>query len=492
MLGAGIYALMGVLSGKVGGLLWAPLVLALLLALLTAGSYAELVTKYPRAGGAAVFAERAFHSPLVSFLVGFSMLAAGVTSAAGLSIAFAGDYLGTFVDLPTTPVAIAFLALVGLLNARGIRESMGANLVMTAIELSGLVIVIVVVAVFVGGGGGDVSRAMAAPEGSNVALAVLSGAVIAYYSFVGFETSANMIEEVKDPRRTYPRALFGALLTAGVVYVLVGLASAVALPSSELQESSGPLLAVVEATGVSVPSWLFSLIALIAVANGALLTMIMVSRLTYGMAEQNLLPSVLGRVLPGPPGPVQAFLDHGEDFVVRDTLDELVAGMNELAGPGAPQLDPSRVRACVRARDEQIGSDDPSDEQVAGIARAREYLGDRLIRTAAPHRLLDPKAGRLVFAPGPDADHPPVRSTSGLLLGLDGDHLRVIHVMRNSPAAETGWKAGDTICAIDDKPIPTDYPDNALSSWSVGTPGRTVALKLCDGATRKLTLRQFY
>lgn len=298
VLGAGIYALMGVLSEKVGGLLWAPLLLALLLALLTAGSYAELVTKYPRAGGAAVFAERAFHSPLVSFLVGFSMLAAGVTSAAGLAIAFSGDYLSTFIELPTIPVAIAFLAVVGLLNARGIRESMGANLVMTAIELSGLVIVIVVVAVFVGGGGGDVSRVMEAPEGSNVAIAVLSGAVIAYYSFVGFETSANMIEEVKNPRRTYPRALFAALFTAGAVYVLVGLASSIALPSSELQESSGPLLAVVEATGVDVPSWLFSLIALIAVANGALLTMIMVSRLTYGMAEQGLLPGVLGRVLP--------------------------------------------------------------------------------------------------------------------------------------------------------------------------------------------------
>lgn len=298
VLGAGIYALMGVLSEKVGGMLWAPLVLALLLAMLTAGSYAELVTKYPRAGGAAVFAERAFHRPVVSFLVGFSMLAAGVVSAAGLAIAFAGDYFGTFVDLPTIPVAIGFLALVGLLNARGIRESMGANLVMTAIELSGLVIVVVVVAIFVGGGGGDVTRVVSSPEGTPVALAVLSGAVIAYYSFVGFETSANMIEEVKDPRRTYPRALFGALITAGAVYVLVGLASAVALPPSALQESSGPLLSVVEATGLSVPSWLFSLIALIAVANGALLTMIMVSRLTYGMAEQSLLPPVLGRVLP--------------------------------------------------------------------------------------------------------------------------------------------------------------------------------------------------
>ncbi len=308
VLGAGIYALMGVLSEKVGGMLWAPLLLALLLALLTAGSYAELVTKYPRAGGSAVFAERAFRSPLVPFLVGFSMLAAGVTSAAGLAIAFAGDYFRTFIDLPTIPVAIAFLAVVALLNARGIRESLGANLVMTAIELSGLVIVIAVVAVFVGGGGGDVSRITETPEGTSVGMAVLAGAVIAYYSFVGFETSANMIEEVKNPRRTYPRALFAALFTAGGVYVLVGLASSIALPAADLQESSGPLLAVVEATGVSIPSWLFSLIALIAVANGALLTMIMVSRLTYGMAEQNLLPAALGRVLPNRKTPWVAIL----------------------------------------------------------------------------------------------------------------------------------------------------------------------------------------
>ena len=179
---------------------------------------------------------------------------------------------------------------------------------MTAVELSGLVIVIVVVGVFVAGGGGDASRLAQTPEGTPVAMAVLAGAVIAYYSFVGFETSANMIEEVKDPRRTYPRALFGALFTAGAVYVLVGVASSIALPASELQESSGPLLSVVEAAGASIPSWLFSLIALIAVANGALLTMIMVSRLTYGMAEQNLLPPVLGRVLPNRKTPWVAIL----------------------------------------------------------------------------------------------------------------------------------------------------------------------------------------
>jgi APA family basic amino acid/polyamine antiporter len=297
VLGAGIYALMGVLAEDVGGALWAPLGLALLLALLTAGSYAELVTKYPKAGGAAIFAERAFKVPIVSFLVGFSMLAAGVVSAAGLSLAFAGDYLATFIDVPTVPAAIVFLALVGLLNARGIRESLGSNVVMTIIEVSGLVIVIVVVAVMLGGGGGDVSRVGAFPVDANPALATLGAAIVAYYSFVGFETSANVAEEVRDPSKVYPKALFGALATAGVVYILVGLASSIALPADKLSESSGPLLSVVAASGVGIPEWIFSLIALVAVANGALLTMIMSSRVTFGMAEQGLLPASLGKVL---------------------------------------------------------------------------------------------------------------------------------------------------------------------------------------------------
>lgn len=308
VLGAGIYALMGVLSAESGGALWAPLIAALGMALLTAGSYAELVTKYPRAGGAAVFAERAFRSKLVSFLVGYCMLAAGVVSAAGLAIAFAGDYLGTLVDLPVIPAAILFLALIAAVNARGIRESLSSNLVMTAIELSGLVIVLVAVAVFMGNGNGDLTRTMQFPDGVAPATAVLGGAIVAYYSFVGFETSANVIEEVTDPRRVYPRALFAALITAGAMYVLVGLASSIALSPEELQDTSGPLLAVVDATGIAVPAWLFSLIALVAVANGALLTMIMTSRLVYGMAEQGLLPGVFARILQGRRTPWVAIL----------------------------------------------------------------------------------------------------------------------------------------------------------------------------------------
>ncbi|WP_072313402.1 APC family permease [Agrococcus sp. Marseille-P2731] len=297
VLGAGVYALTGELSGEVGGAMWLPLLVALLLALLTAGSYAELVTKYPRAGGASVFALRAFKSPIVSFLVGFCMLAAGVVSAAGLALAFAG-YFESLVPVAAMIVAPVFLVLVAALNARGIRESLASNVVMTIIELSGLLLIIVAVALMVSGGGGDLARVGEFPADTNPAVATLAAAIIAYYSFVGFETSANVAEEIQNPTKVYPRALIGSLLVAGVVYVLVGLASAIALPSDELSGSTSPLLDVFAATGLPVPGWIFSLIALIAVANGALLTMIMASRLTYGMAEQRLLPSVLGRVLP--------------------------------------------------------------------------------------------------------------------------------------------------------------------------------------------------
>lgn len=106
--------------------------------------------------------------------------------------------------------------------------------------------------------------------------------------------------------------------------------------------------------------------------------------------------------------------------------------------------------------------------------------------------LLDPTAGRMILSPGPHADQPPVRSTSGLLVGVARDRLKVLHVMRGGPAQAAGWKEGDMICAVDGQTIPADYPTSPLASWSAGTPGRTVALRMCDGSERELTLRYFY
>lgn len=298
VLGAGVYALAGTIAGEVGGAIWIPLLIALFFAMLTAGSYAELVTKYPHAGAASVFAEKAFKSPVISFLVGFCMLAAAVTSAAGLSLAFAGDYLAAFINVAPHLAALAFLVVIALLNARGIKESLGANLLMTVVELSGLILVIVAAAWYFQTGEADLGRSLEFKPGVSPTLAVLGAALLAFYSFVGFETSANLAEEIVDVRRVYPRALFAALLTAGVVYMAVGIAASAVLPMDKLVQTSAPLLEVVRASGLNIPPRLFAFIALVAVANGALLTMIMASRLAYGMARLGLLPSPLARVLP--------------------------------------------------------------------------------------------------------------------------------------------------------------------------------------------------
>ena len=106
--------------------------------------------------------------------------------------------------------------------------------------------------------------------------------------------------------------------------------------------------------------------------------------------------------------------------------------------------------------------------------------------------LLDPGAGRMVLSPGPNADKPPLRSTSGLLVGVATDRLRVLHVMRGGPAAASGWKAGEDICTIDGQPITPDYPRSPIVTWSIGAPGRVVALGLCGGPVRPLTLARFY
>lgn len=106
--------------------------------------------------------------------------------------------------------------------------------------------------------------------------------------------------------------------------------------------------------------------------------------------------------------------------------------------------------------------------------------------------LLDPRAGHMVLSPGPDADTPPLRSTSGLLVGIEPSRLKVLHVMKGSPAQTQGWRDGDVICTIDGQAIARDYPSSPLARWSIGTPGRVVKLGLCDGATRALTLRDFY
>jgi basic amino acid/polyamine antiporter, APA family len=299
IVGAGIYALVGEVGALVGGAIWAAFLAAFFLAIFTASSYAELVTKYPRAGGSATYVNNAFRNPFVSFMVAFAVMASGITSACTLTLAFSGDYLAQFISVPIIGAALVFMVLVGLINFYGISESVRINVILTCVEITGLVLIVVIGAAALAGGHGDPGRAFEFKEGTSVLTALLAGTVLAFYALIGFDDSVNVAEETQHPSRNYPRAIFGALLLAGFVYLLVTFTASMVVPTATLADSSGPLLEVVKAGPIAIPTQLFAAIALLAVSNGALINMIMASRIIYGMGDQGVMPTVFSRVHPG-------------------------------------------------------------------------------------------------------------------------------------------------------------------------------------------------
>jgi amino acid transporter len=298
ILGGGIYALVGEVGDKVGGAFWTAFLAAGIVAAFTAASYAELVSKYPRAGGAALFVHKAFKLPLLTFLIAFAVVCSGVASAATLATAFGGDYLSEFVDLPTVLVGLVVISLLSLINLRGIKESVSFNLGCTAIELGGLLLVVAIGAAFLLDGGGDAGRAFEFKEGDAPLLLVISGASLAFYALIGFEDSVNVAEETRDAPATFPGTLFLGLGIAGSVYLVVTVIASMAVPTDTLAGSDGPLLEVVQLGPLAVDTKVFSAIALFALVNGALINMVMASRLIYGMAEERVLPRWFGGVHP--------------------------------------------------------------------------------------------------------------------------------------------------------------------------------------------------
>ncbi len=302
ILGTGIYATTGQVAGKVGGALWLPFVIGFVVAILTAASYVELVGKYPKAAGAALYTQKAFEIPFLTFIVAFMVMCSGLSSASAAARAFSGDYLAEFTDvLPPTLVAILFVLALAALNLRGVSESVKTNVVLTLVELTGLLVILAIGAWAVLSGDGEPSRLgefQAGDTGYALVTSVLGATALGFFAFVGFEDSVNMAEETKDPVRTFPRAIFIGVAVTGTVYVLVALVSSLLVDHRVLKDSSGPLLEVVKAGGLDFPPKLFALIALFAVTNSALINIMMASRLCYGMANERILPRALGRVLP--------------------------------------------------------------------------------------------------------------------------------------------------------------------------------------------------
>lgn len=303
ILGTGIYALTGQVAAEVGGAAWLPFLIAFGVATLTAFSYLELVTKYPQAAGAALYVNRAFGIHFFTFIVCFVVMSSGITSASAASRAFAANLVAGFgLDIDNFGImliALAFIALVMLINFRGVSESVQVNVVLTLIELSGLLLVIMISLWAIAGGNADFSRVVAfdTPEDKSVLLAVSTATSLAFFAMVGFEDSVNMAEETKNPSRIFPRIMLTGLTITGAVYVLVSICAVAIVPIGELAGNETPLVTVVQTAAPDFPiSDLIPFISMFAVANSALINMMMASRLLYGMSKEGVLPPFLALV----------------------------------------------------------------------------------------------------------------------------------------------------------------------------------------------------
>jgi amino acid transporter len=300
ILGTGVYSLTGKVAGQVGGAGWVPIIIAFAIALLSALSYLEMVTKYPQTAGAALYVHKAFGIHFLTFMVTFAVLSSGITSAATSSVFLAENFLKAFhldesmgadaSKLTATVIAVVFICLVACINMYGVSESVKANVVLTLIELTGLALVILVGFFAIFQGNADFSRVILfeTPGDKSLFMAVIGATALAFFSMVGFEDSV----------KNFPKMLIGGLSITGVVYILVSVTAVAVVPIGELESASTPLLSVVHHGAPNLPiDDIFPFISIFAVANTVLINMMMASRLLYGMSKQGVLPGFMKYVL---------------------------------------------------------------------------------------------------------------------------------------------------------------------------------------------------
>jgi len=348
VLGSGIYVLVGLVAAAVGGAFWMAFLAGVAIATVTGLAYAELVTKYPQAAGASLYINKAFRSPVLTFFITICMLSANMAAVGSLSAGFV-RYLGGLIGLPEDAIwgaallAVAFVVLITIVNLIGITESVVANVIMTFIEISGLVIVVIIGVIALVEGVNDPSVLLqfnVESGGGGPILAVLAGVSLAFFAMTGFENAANVAEETLDPSRAYPRALIGGMVTAGIVYVLVSIAAALAVPIETL--AGNTLLEVIRADLFFIPASImlvvFGIIAMIAISNTALVTVVAQSRILFGMARENVVPVVFAKVHPTRRSPYVALL-FGAAIVAALLLIGAAIRTSQAGIPADEQLD---------------------------------------------------------------------------------------------------------------------------------------------------------
>ena len=303
ILGAGIYVLIGKVAGAAG--MYAPLsfAMAAMTAGLSAFTYMELCSRYPLAGGAAVYTQNGFGLRWLSIVVGFLIVLSGLVSAATITKGFVG-YFQIFLDFPDVVIILAAVVCLGLLAAWGIAQSVTVAAVATVIEVGGLILIVAVALPAFGTLPERLPELTPAFE-ATAWQGIFLGGFLAFYAFIGFEDMVNVAEEVQEPERNLPRAILLAIAISTLLYLVVSLAAVLTLPLDELSESKAPLALMFERNTGASPK-IMALIGLFAVINGALIQIIMAARMLYGMSREGWLPKGIGKVNPWTQTPVLA------------------------------------------------------------------------------------------------------------------------------------------------------------------------------------------
>lgn len=301
MIGAGVYALIGEVAAAAG--MFAPLsfLLASLIAALTATSFAELAARYPQSAGEAAYVSAAFADRRIALLVGLLIIASGIVSSGVMFRGFAG-YAGGLASFEPWHAYLGLALLIGGLASWGIGQSVFAIAAITIVEVGAILFVIALGAVR----GLDLPDAVPAfgPAG---AAGVVAGAVLAFYAFIGFEDMVNIAEEVKRPRRTLPAAILLALLLTALIYIALAVVAIGSVSVSELGASTEPMTLILSRL-TDAPSGWMSYVAMLAVLNGALVQVVMASRVLFGLSRQQLIAPWFGRVHPRTRTPIAATL----------------------------------------------------------------------------------------------------------------------------------------------------------------------------------------
>ncbi|MCB1478919.1 MAG: amino acid permease [Rhodobiaceae bacterium] len=318
--GAGIFALIGEITRLAGDAAPISFLLAGLIAALTGLSYAAFASVYPRAAGEAIFVTLGIGA-FAGRIVGLAMVATGLLSSAVIALAFAG-YVGTLVPVPQPVLALGVIALLGAIACYGVRESVIFAAVITVIELSALIVVIIAGAPLLADTA-TYATGLTPPTDAASWAAILSGSIIAFFAFIGFEDIENMAEETVDAPRILPRAILWTLGITVVVYVLVSLV-AIAVPDrAGLTSSEAPLAFVYHAVTGWSPAPI-SAIAGIAMTNGILVQIIMAARVLYGMSREGLIHPVFGVAHAKLQTPVRATLTVAAAIAILTVSFELV------------------------------------------------------------------------------------------------------------------------------------------------------------------------